>query len=94
MHVHMTSVAFSFAISPQDKLLLRHLLQPFDEDSVVVVAASLLVEVRREFLSSGDTLSDVSRPDVPASSEAIVDGTKNVACPVFSVPPDGDAVFL
>jgi hypothetical protein len=83
MQVHITSVPFPFAYSPQDRLLLRHLLQPFDVGIVVVVV--LRVVVMRMVVSSilvtelGSCCKEVVvsdgrvvGPDVDSGSSAVV----------------------
>jgi hypothetical protein len=43
VHVQITSVSFSFAVSPHERLLFRHLTHPLEEDTVVVVALRVVV---------------------------------------------------
>ena len=72
MHVHMMSVPLSFMISPHDRLLFRHLLQPLEADIVVVVV--FLVEVVRRVVAS---------PSIELGVSAYIVGKTNIVVVSF-----------
>jgi hypothetical protein len=69
----MRSVPLSFVVSPHDRLLFLHLLQPLEEDIVVVVA--FLVEVVRRVVASPSIELGVSEYIVGKTNIVVVSFT-------------------